>query len=528
MSRGFGAAFAAENHLSHGFKKLDHDGGAAEVAQRAGQSQPLDRRRTLAYQRSSDDDSPGLEAHEDDLLAEFKPVKDTVNKVNLSGMSLATLPNFKPNQLEAQILWINDNNIASLPAGIKQLSKLRTLRLDDNQIQIIPSLLASCRQLEILTAKRNKIHQLSLDIFDLQFIKVLDFEDNALTFLPELRSFALLERLSVTKNRLTKLPESIGGCCRLDSLYADNNRIQEIHFTYEQLLELRLVNLAHNEMCALDPSIGCCSSLEILHLHYNHLITLPYTIGLLTKLTRLTLHDNPSVGIPKQVLSAGIDVAVDFLKKMLDANEKKQIWLNNMHLYTVPLPNVSQVQEFATWRRIRVLNLDRNELHNLPVELCVLDELEVLSVEHNLLTTVTPTLMQLSRLQVLAVGNNKIQSLPQSLKKLIQLEELLLETNSLTSVPIMLPSLISLTDLRFDNNRVASLPPEMANLQMLQILSFQNNVVDSIPPSFTSLHRLAFLRCGSNKIADVRSRAVSRQFFSLTFCLSRFTWTCVV
>ena len=124
-------------------------------------------------------------------------------------------------------------------------------------------------------------------------------------------------------------------------------------------------------------SIGFASSLEILHLHYNHLVTLPYTIGLLTNLTRLTLHDNPSVGIPKQVLSAGIDIAVSFLKKMLDANESKQIWLNNMHLYTVPLPNVAQVAEFMAWRRIRILNLDRNELHNLPVELCVLDELEV-------------------------------------------------------------------------------------------------------------------------------------------------------
>jgi hypothetical protein len=297
-------------------------------------------------------------------------------------------------------------------------------------------------------------------------------------------------------------------------------------FTFEQLTALQLLNIAHNELSAVHSSIGCCLSLEILHLHYNHLITLPYTVGLLSNLSRLTIHDNPSVSVPKQVIAAGIDIAVDFLKKMLDANESKQIWLNNMHLITVPLPNVSQVQEFAVWKRIRVLNLDRNELHNLPVELCVLDELEVLSVEHNMLTTVTPTLMQLSRLQVLAVGNNRIQSLPQSLKKLIQLEELLFETNCLTVVPTMLPSLISLTDLRFDNNRVASLPPELANLQMLQILSFQNNVVDSIPPSFTSLHRLAYLRCGSNKIGDVRSLAnpiflVALSFNLFLFCIIR-------
>jgi leucine-rich repeat protein SHOC2 len=204
-----------------------------------------------------------------------------------------------------------------------------------------------------------------------------DFEANALAVLPEVHNFVLLERLNVTKNRLTKLPASIGSCCHLKSLYADGNRIQQILFTFENLTQLQLFNLSHNELPMVHSSIGFASSLEILHLHYNHLVTLPYTIGLLTNLTRLTLHDNPSVGIPKQVLSAGIDIAVSFLKKMLDANESKQIWLNNMHLYTVPLPNVAQVAEFMAWRRIRILNLDRNELHNLPVELCVLDELEV-------------------------------------------------------------------------------------------------------------------------------------------------------
>jgi Leucine-rich repeat (LRR) protein len=162
------------------------------------------------------------------------------------------------------------------------------------------------------------------------------------------------------------------------SRYADNNRIQRIAFTFEQLAQvscrscsqanhvpqlfatkacdflqsnhvtfcnrtiwlfeqLQLLNLAHNEVTAVHSSIGCCSSLEILHLHYNHLITLPYTIGLLTKLSRLTLHDNPSVGIPKQIISAGIDIAVDFLKKMLDANESKQMWLNNLHLCVASL-----------------------------------------------------------------------------------------------------------------------------------------------------------------------------------------------
>jgi leucine-rich repeat protein SHOC2 len=177
-----------------------------------------------------------------------------------------------------------------------------------------------------------------MDFFNLQLIKVLDFEDNALTLLPEVHNFLLLEKLSVTKNRLSKLPASIGACSRLKSLYADNNRIQQILFTFEELSQLQLLNLAHNEVTAIHDSIGCCASLQILHLHYNHLITLPYTVGLLTQLCRLTLHDNPSVGVPKQILSAGIDVAVGFLKKMLDANESKQMWLNNLHLYLAPHP----------------------------------------------------------------------------------------------------------------------------------------------------------------------------------------------
>jgi hypothetical protein len=169
MSRGFGAAFAAENHLSHHFQTPSDDaGGEGGSLAVAPLRLPPDKRGAVSSGRGRDDESPGLEVHEDDLLAEFKPVKDSVNKVNWSSMALSTLPNFKPNQLEAQVLWINDNKIASLPSSIRQLSKLQTLRIDDNQIQIIPGFISACSQIEILTAKRNKIHQLSMDFFDLQ------------------------------------------------------------------------------------------------------------------------------------------------------------------------------------------------------------------------------------------------------------------------------------------------------------------------------------------------------------------------
>ncbi len=64
-------------------------------------------------------------------------------------MGLTTLPAFKPNQLEAEVMWLNSNSIASLPTGIKQLVKLRALRLDDNQLQLMPAFLASCNGLQV-------------------------------------------------------------------------------------------------------------------------------------------------------------------------------------------------------------------------------------------------------------------------------------------------------------------------------------------------------------------------------------------
>lgn len=171
---------------------------------------------------------------------------------------------------------------------------------------------------------------------------------------------------------------------------------------------------------------------------------------------------------------------------------------------------------------LKSLDISRNDLENLPVQICNLHKVKVLIANNCSLIEIIDisTLTQLTDIQLPhnALENGKIQGLPASLLKcdlsfnhffmlpselspLANLKELNLSHNAIELLD-GIGALISLTQIYLDHNKLREVPIEIENLTQLKLLSLKHNLItkravtregQSLPPGLftsTELNRL--------------------------------------
>lgn len=143
-------------------------------------------------------------------------------------------------------------------------------------------------------SNRNRLIKLPESIGKLINLTELDLSYNELTSLPEsIGNLINLTKLQISGNQLTTLPESIGNLRNLIRLDLDNNQLTELPESIGNLINLGALNLNNNQLTELPESIGNLIDLGLLCLESNHLRELPESIGKLTELSHFDLRDNP-------------------------------------------------------------------------------------------------------------------------------------------------------------------------------------------------------------------------------------------
>ena len=123
--------------------------------------------------------------------------------------------------------------LTELPPSLWQLTGLKTLRVDCNQLTELPDALGSLTQLERLEA-----------------------DDNQLAVLPEaLGSLTQLRELLVHKNQLKALPRSLGRLTQLRELLVHNNQLKALPESMLRLTELQKLELQGNTALGLPPEV---------------------------------------------------------------------------------------------------------------------------------------------------------------------------------------------------------------------------------------------------------------------------------
>uniref|UniRef100_A0A8C2TZY2 Leucine rich repeat and sterile alpha motif containing 1 n=1 Tax=Coturnix japonica TaxID=93934 RepID=A0A8C2TZY2_COTJA len=100
--------------------------------------------------------------------------------------------------------YLHDNQLASLPADIGQLTSLQVLNLERNLLKCLPQSIGDLAQLQILNVKGNKLRELPATVSGLRSLRTLNISENLLQELPRvLAHVRTLETLTLDASSMT-------------------------------------------------------------------------------------------------------------------------------------------------------------------------------------------------------------------------------------------------------------------------------------------------------------------------------------
>ncbi|XP_042734572.1 E3 ubiquitin-protein ligase LRSAM1 isoform X2 [Lagopus leucura] len=106
--------------------------------------------------------------------------------------------------LQKKVLDLHDNQLASLPTDIGQLTSLQVLNLERNLLKCLPQSIGDLAQLQVLNVKGNKLKELPATVSGLRSLRTLNVSENLLQELPRvLAHIRTLETLTLDASSMT-------------------------------------------------------------------------------------------------------------------------------------------------------------------------------------------------------------------------------------------------------------------------------------------------------------------------------------
>ncbi len=150
------------------------------------------------------------------------------------------------------------------------------------------------------------------------------------------------------------------------------------------------------------------------------------------------------------------------------------------------------------------LNLDHNQLTNLPTQIGKLKNLTRLDLYDNQLSSLPAQIGELKNLTELYLEGNQLSSLPAQIGELKNLTVLDLSYNQLSSLPAQIGELKNLSYFNLRNNQLRSLPAQIGELKALEHLFLEHNPLQSLPDSLLDIPNVAIYVAGNPdlKVSD--------------------------
>ncbi|CAL5069820.1 unnamed protein product [Urochloa decumbens] len=263
-------------------------------------------------------------------------------KLDMSGMSMDTIPHLSMPLGNITTLDLSNNNLQSIPESIiARLLNVVVLDVRSNQLKSLPNSIGCLSKLKVLNVSGNLIQELPATIEECRALEELNANFNQLTKLPDTLGFELhgLRRLSVNSNKIAYLPSSTSHMMALRSLDARLNCLRELPDGLENLGNLEALNVSQNfqYLRELPYGIGLLVSLRELDVSYNAIAALPDSMGCLTKLARFSAAGNPLVCPPMDVVEQGLDTMRAYLTARMNGvgkERKKKGWVPKLIKYS--------------------------------------------------------------------------------------------------------------------------------------------------------------------------------------------------
>lgn len=162
-----------------------------------------------------------------------------------------SLPSEIGNLSQLKYLSLNRNQLNTLPSEIGELTQLEQLDLGTNQLSELPSGLWNLSQLQDLVLDRNQLQNVPSEIENLTQLRTLDLSDNQLSDIPlETGNLSQLTLLNLSSNQLSEIPSEVGELTLLSFFDISNNLLSgPVPSFLTQLSHLTLFHFDETSLC---------------------------------------------------------------------------------------------------------------------------------------------------------------------------------------------------------------------------------------------------------------------------------------
>ncbi|CAF1375216.1 unnamed protein product [Rotaria magnacalcarata] len=169
----------------------------------------------------------GVLQYDNKKLKEISPglCLPNLRTLSLNDNELQTIATEISLMVNLRNLSVRNNQIAQLPDCFGQLKKLENIQLAQNQLRSLPSSFASLNSLRQLVLSNNSFTTIPESILKLTNLQLLDLSSNQITQIPDQIQAIQVDELNLNDNRIAKISEQIRLCPRLKTLRIDRNNL---------------------------------------------------------------------------------------------------------------------------------------------------------------------------------------------------------------------------------------------------------------------------------------------------------------
>lgn len=158
-------------------------------------------------------------------------------------------------------------------------------------VLLLSSNISQAQLLSLTELEEKEIFSYEEAILNPEKVYKLDLRKHKLNELPELKQFPNLQWLTLSRNKITEIPEEIFQLTKLQYLDLSKNKIDLIPKEIGNLIHLKKLYLNQNNISSLPPQIGRLINLEFLDLWDNEISVLPDEIAAMKSLKTLDLRN---------------------------------------------------------------------------------------------------------------------------------------------------------------------------------------------------------------------------------------------
>ena len=273
----------------------------------------------------------------------------------------------------------------------------------------------------------------------------------------------------------------------------------------------RMLNLRNLDLTTLPDSVTRLP-IEVLKVSGNPLETFPDELAEMPNLDTLTMCDCKHLQeLLHQLLQMDVKLScLDLGNNKLDTIPVPVFSMRNLDTLMVRnnqlLTLCTRTDELAQLRKLRKLQIDRNNLETLGEEVLQLKEtLEELHASQNPFRQFPIDVCQLTRLKVLNMFDCGFSSIPMEIGNLRLLEFLSLEKNKFNEFPAEVTQLRNLRELNLAHNHIQHVPDEIEELTEITELDLSENQLMKLNQRLFCLPKLQTLQLEDNKISELPS-----------------------